>query len=74
MTFYTDVAAQPTLIERMLSAVSVAFNAAAERHAKRRVYFSTLTELEALDNRDLADLGISRSELRRIAFEAAYTN
>jgi uncharacterized protein YjiS (DUF1127 family) len=29
--------------------------------------------LGALSNRDLADLGISRSEVRRIAWEAAYT-
>jgi uncharacterized protein YjiS (DUF1127 family) len=29
-----------------------------------------LTELSALSNRDLADLGLARSELRRIAYEA----
>jgi uncharacterized protein YjiS (DUF1127 family) len=36
------------------------------------VYSTTLNELSALSNRDLADLGIARSEVRRIAWEAAY--
>ena len=40
--------------------------------AARKVYRTTLTELQALDNRDLADLGISRSMIRSIAHEAAY--
>ena len=40
--------------------------------AARKVYRTTLTELQALDNRDLADLGISRSMIRAIAYEAAY--
>ena len=40
--------------------------------AARKVYRTTLAELQALDNRDLADLGISRSMIRAIAHEAAY--
>ncbi|SEM53892.1 Uncharacterized conserved protein YjiS, DUF1127 family [Loktanella fryxellensis] len=40
--------------------------------AARKVYRTTLTELQALDNRDLADLGISRSMIKSIAYEAAY--
>lgn len=43
-----------------------------EAMAARKVYRTTLTELQALDNRDLADLGINRSMIRAIAFEAAY--
>ena len=43
-----------------------------EAMAARKVYRTTLTELQALDNRDLADLGISRSMIRAIAHEAAY--
>ncbi|KMK66657.1 DUF1127 domain-containing protein [Puniceibacterium sp. IMCC21224] len=40
--------------------------------AQRRTYNQTLRELEALSNRELADLGISRSSIRSIAQEAAY--
>tara|TARA_B110000114_G_scaffold80256_2_gene84870 strand:+ start:3697 stop:3921 length:225 start_codon:yes stop_codon:yes gene_type:complete len=72
MTYFTDTAANATLIERLMFTVSTAFADAAERHAKRRVYKATMNELGALSNRDLADLGISRSEVRRIAWEAAY--
>lgn len=43
-----------------------------EALAARKVYRTTLTELQALDNRDLADLGITRSMIRSIAHEAAY--
>lgn len=43
-----------------------------EAAAARKVYRTTLTELQALDNRDLADLGISRSMIKSIAYEAAY--
>lgn len=39
---------------------------------RRRVYSQTVAELRGLSNRDLADLGISRSMITRIALEAAY--
>jgi uncharacterized protein YjiS (DUF1127 family) len=71
MTYFTDTASNATLIERLMAAASNAF-AAATRQASRRVYNTTLNELGALSNRDLADLGIARSEVRRIAWEAAY--
>lgn len=37
-----------------------------------RVYRNSLNELRALSNRELADLGLSRSMIKRIALEAAY--
>lgn len=74
MTYFTDTASNATLIERLMATVSTAFAALATRQANRRVYNTTLNELSALSNRDLADLGIARSEVRRIAWEAAYTN
>ncbi|MGB3407358.1 MAG: DUF1127 domain-containing protein [Jannaschia sp.] len=40
--------------------------------SKWRVYRRTFDELSALSNRDLADLGLSRSMIRGIALEAAY--
>jgi len=40
--------------------------------AKRKVYLATYHELSMLTNRDLRDLGIPRSNIRRLALEAAY--
>ena len=40
--------------------------------AKRKVYRATLFELSVLSDRDLIDLGISRSNIKRLAMEAAY--
>ena len=42
--------------------------------AKRAVYRQTVKELDALSNRELADLGLSRSSIRSIAIEAAFGN
>ncbi|SFP02518.1 DUF1127 domain-containing protein [Tranquillimonas alkanivorans] len=47
---------------------------AGERLERYRLYRRTLTELDALSNRELADLGIGRSGIRRVAYEAAYQN
>jgi len=43
-----------------------------ERLARNRLYRTTLDELGRLDDRDLADLGIHRSQLKAIAYESAY--
>lgn len=40
--------------------------------ARRRAYVATRDELDALTDRDLSDLGISRLSIRDIAREAAY--
>jgi len=37
-----------------------------------RKFQATYRELDALSARDLADLGISRSDITRIAYEAVY--
>lgn len=42
------------------------------RFANYRVYRKTVAELSALSTRDLNDLGISPSMIKRIALEAAY--
>ena len=42
------------------------------RLARRRVYKQTYRELSMLSDRELADLGLSRSMIRRIAYQAAY--
>jgi len=43
-----------------------------EARAKRRVYHTTMRELDMLSKRELNDLGISRSDIQSIAYEAAY--
>jgi len=45
-----------------------------ERSQRARVYRTTRNELNALSHRELADLGIGRAEIKRIAYEAAYKN
>lgn len=42
----------------------------AEAMANRKLYRRTLSELEALSNRELADLGINRSMIKSIALQA----
>ena len=39
---------------------------------RSRIYMRTYRELNALSTRELQDLGISRSMISRLAYEAAY--
>ena len=43
-----------------------------ETFAKRKIYNTTFRELDRLTDRELADLGIARSLIRQIAYDAAY--
>jgi len=43
-----------------------------KRFGQRRVYNRTYVELSQLSTRELDDLGISRSMISRLAYEAAY--
>ncbi|MFN4141136.1 DUF1127 domain-containing protein [Aestuariivirga sp.] len=47
------------------------FEVLKSRYASWKRYSRTVKELEALSNRELADLGISRSDIIRLAREAA---
>jgi len=40
--------------------------------AKRALFRKTFAELDALSNRDLADLGMHRSTIKSVAYQAAY--
>ncbi|MEC7761785.1 MAG: DUF1127 domain-containing protein [Pseudomonadota bacterium] len=69
MAYATDIrSADHGLLDR----VSNLFKAFGEARAQRKVYRTTIKELQALDGRDLADLGISRAEIPFLAREAAY--
>ncbi|NIZ15374.1 DUF1127 domain-containing protein [Phaeobacter sp. HF9A] len=48
------------------------FQVAREKFEQHRIYRQTLSELSALSNRELADLGLHRSMLKSVALEAAY--
>jgi len=69
MAFITDTRISGiTLAERFAT-----FRAnLADAAAKRKVYNTTVTELSALSDRDLADLGVFRSDIQTIARQAAY--
>ncbi|MGE4325917.1 MAG: DUF1127 domain-containing protein [Pseudodonghicola sp.] len=41
------------------------------RIERYRVYRQTMNEMGALNNQELADLGLHRSELRRVAYQAS---
>lgn len=51
--------------------VAKAYHAFQETLGRHRVFRQTIDELGALSDRDLADLGISRSMIPGIAMEAA---
>lgn len=44
----------------------------AVRYGQYRTFRQTLEELSSLSDRDLTDLGLSRGNLRAIAYQAAY--
>ena len=56
----------------LLDRLAIALKASGERLELWRTYRRTCLELAELDDRDLADLGLSRSMIRAVAFEAAY--
>ena len=52
--------------------VTEAFRMIGDAWSRWRVYTRTYNELSALSTRELTDLGISRSMITRLAYEAAY--
>ena len=55
----------------LLARLHAATDALSDRIAAYRMYRRTYNELSALTNGELADLGLHRSELRRVALESA---
>ena len=52
--------------------LSAAIQRMQENRARRAIYRQTVRELNVLTNRDLADLGINRAMIGRLAHEAAW--
>ncbi|WP_377512931.1 DUF1127 domain-containing protein [Octadecabacter sp. R77987] len=46
----------------------------ATRFANYRTYRATLNELSDLSDRELADLGLARANIKSVAYQAAYGN
>lgn len=63
---FSSVAAQPR--NTRLAALSARWKSRLERNRRFR---NTLNELNALSDRELADLGMSRSMLRSVAWESS---
>ncbi len=57
-----------------LRVIDTFFSNLSASYSKSRQFRATYNELSALSARELADLGISRSDIARIAYEAAYEN
>ncbi len=69
MAFVSDIRAlEASLAHRMAAAAKNL----AHRINDRRMYRRTVRELQALDARELADLGLSRSMIPAVAHEAVY--
>ena len=52
--------------------LAAALTTVVDRYKKNRAVRRTLRELDALGNRELADLGLNRSSLNRVAYQAVY--
>lgn len=69
MTFTDEIrGAEAGLANR----IAGAWHSVADAYEKRRKFNATLRELQALSPRELDDLGLSRSDLPDIAYEAVY--
>ncbi len=62
---------QTTTQNSFTARLSAAFDAVATHFKQRRLYRETFDGLNALTNRELADLGLTRSELRNVALESS---
>lgn len=69
MAFLTNTFSAPAPLGEKISAL---WAQVIEARAKRAVYKQTVNELNNLSTRDLADLGIHHSMIKRLAYEAAY--
>ena len=61
-----------TLIEKVSQTFIGTYFATLDRVKKRRKYLKTIRELEKFSNRDLADIGLSRAEIKARALKSIY--
>ncbi|WP_296765271.1 DUF1127 domain-containing protein [Sediminimonas sp.] len=69
MAHVTDIRApRSALVDR----ISAMLKSLAERHARYAAFRETVSELSELSDRELADIGLSRTQIRSVAMEHAY--
>jgi uncharacterized protein YjiS (DUF1127 family) len=68
MTYFTDTR---TTASAQPSRIAAFFDAIALKMRQRKAYRTTYNELCTMTSRDLADLGMSRADFRRLSREAA---
>ena len=61
-----------TVMEKVGQIFIGSYFATLDRVKKRREYLKTIRELEKMSNRDLADIGLSRSEIKARALKSIY--
>ena len=61
-----------TFMEKVSQIFIGSYFATLDRVKKRREYLNTIRELEKMSNRDLADLGFSRAEIKARALHSIY--
>ena len=61
-----------TFMEKVSQIFIGSYFATLDRVKKRREYLKTIRELEKMSNRDLADIGLSRSEIKTRALKSIY--
>ena len=69
MAYVNSLSASLSFSDRVSSVVKMVREAV----ARRQLFNQTVVELSALSDRDLTDLGLSRSSIADVAREAAYT-
>jgi len=63
-----------TFMEKVSQIFIGSYFATLDRVKKRREYLRTIRELEKMSNRDLADIGFIRSEIKASAQKCIYNN
>ncbi len=72
MAFFIDTHSREAgLGARFMASAADILNGAAKLMARRNVARITFNELASLSNAELADMGIARCQIRRIALETA---
>ena len=61
-----------TFIEKVSQIFIGTYFATLDRVRKRREYLKTIRELEKMSNRDLADIGFGRAEIKARALKSIY--